>query len=387
VTAADATNPGPAASFESLLRDARVIVCCGTGGVGKTTTSAAIALEAARLGRNAIVVTIDPARRLANTMGIDHLGDDPAEIDQSRWDPARSAAPGGRFSALMLDPKSTFDGLVARYATDEGQAARILDNRFYRNISGVLGGTQEYMAMEKLHSLVDSNAFDLIVVDTPPTRHALDFLDAPNRLIRMLDNRLFRLVMLPTRASMKVAGSAVQALFRRIARVVGAAVIDDVVAFFRAFEGMEAGFRTRAAEVREILTAPTTSFVVVTSPRPDAIAESAYFTQRIAEQQLTVRGIVVNRVHPAFGVTPITALEAQVAAAPTGELAALIRNLITYRHVATRERAAIAALPAALDAVTVFVPFLARDIHDFGGLAAIGSALRQPGSGPAPDAG
>ena len=214
-----------------------------------------LALEGARRGRNACVVTIDPARRLADALGIEHLTNDPTEIDPKLWagDLGRGdgddVVPGGRFSALMLDTKSTFDVLVTRNASTDDQAQRILDNTFYRNVSGALGGTQEYMAMEKLHELHDEGNFDLIVVDTPPTRHALDFLDAPKRLTRLLDNRVFRLLMMPTRAYLRVASVAVQTFLRTVARVVGSEVIEDVVAFFRAFEGMEEGFRERAQVV------------------------------------------------------------------------------------------------------------------------------------------
>ena len=197
-------------------------MCCGTGGVGKTTTAAVFAIEAAKRGRNAVVVTIDPAKRLADTLGVDTLGHAVQEIDRRRWDPDGRAARTGRLSAVMLDTETTFDGLVVRYAKDEEQVERILENRFYRNIAGALSGTQEYMAMEKLHELHEDGGYDLIVVDTPPTRHALDFLDAPNRLIRLLDNRIFRLLMMPTRAYLRVAGAAVQTFLRRVTKVVGA---------------------------------------------------------------------------------------------------------------------------------------------------------------------
>jgi len=220
--------------IEELIDERRVVICCGTGGVGKTTTAAVLALESARRGRNACVVTIDPARRLADALGIEHLTNDPTEIDRNLWADVGTngevAVPGGRLSAMMLDTKSTFDLLVARNAASPEQAKRILDNTFYRNVSGALGGTQEYMAMEKLHQLHDEGDFDLIVVDTPPTRHALDFLDAPKRLTRLLDNRVFRLLMMPTRAYLRVASVAVQTFLRTVARVVGSEVIEDVVA-------------------------------------------------------------------------------------------------------------------------------------------------------------
>ena len=225
-------------TFDDIVEDRHIVVCCGTGGVGKTTVAAVFAVEGARRGRNAVVVTIDPAKRLANTLGLDSLSNTAHEIDRARWDPTGDAPPSGRLSALMLDTKSTFDDLVATYAEDDDQTQRILANRFYRNVSTALSGTQEYMAMEKLYELHENGGYDLVVVDTPPTRHALDFLDAPQRLTRLLDNRIFRMLMMPTRAYLRVASAAVQRFLRTVSRVVGTEVIDDVVAFFRAFEGM-----------------------------------------------------------------------------------------------------------------------------------------------------
>ena len=232
--------------LDALVERDTIVICCGSGGVGKTTTAAVIAQEAARRGRDAVVVTIDPAKRLANALGLDALSDTPSEVPRELWDPDGTAPAHGRLSALMLDTKTTFDQLVTRYAAGEEQAERILENGFYRNVSGALSGTQEYMAMEKLYELHEAGGYEIIVVDTPPTRHALDFLDAPDRLLRMLDNRIFRLLMMPTRAYLKVASVAVQTFLRTVSRVVGSEVVNDIVAFFRAFEGMEAGFRERA---------------------------------------------------------------------------------------------------------------------------------------------
>ena len=232
-----------------LAGERHIVVCCGSGGVGKTTTAAALAVEGARRGRTAVVVTVDPAKRLANALGLDSLTHTALQIDPKLWDPDGQGAGGGSLSALMLDAKSTFDDLVLKYAADTAQGERILENRFYRNVSTALSGTQEYMATEKLHELHEAGNWDLIVVDTPPTRHALDFIEAPARLTRLLDNRLFRLVMAPTRASFKVANLALVAFFRTVAKVIGSEVVEDLVAFFQAFEGMEDGFRQRARKV------------------------------------------------------------------------------------------------------------------------------------------
>jgi anion-transporting ArsA/GET3 family ATPase len=375
--------------IDELADDRRVVICCGTGGVGKTTTAAVIALEGARRGRNACVVTIDPARRLADALGIAHLSNDPTEIDPALW-----AEPGddsvdtpGRLSALMLDTKSTFDLLVTRNASSEEQAQRILGNTFYRNVSGALGGTQEYMAMEKLHELHDEGGFDLIVVDTPPTRHALDFLDAPMRLTRLLDNRVFRLLMMPTRAYLRVASVAVQTFLRTVSRVVGSEVIEDVVAFFRAFEGMEEGFRERAQVVGDLLTDPATAFVLVSSPRRDAMQEATFFAERLAEAGQSVQALIVNRVHPSFGDESPAGLRAAAQAlrlAPDAgpseaaiRLAALYDNLADFREIATLERAHIDDLRARIgdDTALAYVPYLAHDVHDFTALREVAALL------------
>jgi anion-transporting ArsA/GET3 family ATPase len=378
--------------IQELVDDRRVVICCGTGGVGKTTTAAVLALEGARRGRNACVVTIDPARRLADALGIEHLTNDPTEIDRKLWADAvgdtAAVVPGGRLSALMLDTKSTFDVLVTRNASSPDQAQRILDNGFYRNISGALGGTQEYMAMEKLHELHDEGNFDLIVVDTPPTRHALDFLDAPKRLTRLLDNRIFRLLMMPTRAYLRVASVAVQTFLRTVARVVGSEVIEDVVAFFRAFEGMEEGFRERARVVEELLTDPATAFVLVSSPRRDAMEEATFFAHRLAEAGQSVQALIVNRVHPSFGDESPAGLRAAAEALrlshpepgraePTARLTALYDNLADFREIATLERVHIEALRDRIgaDITLAYVPYLAHDVHDFTALHEVGGLL------------
>jgi anion-transporting ArsA/GET3 family ATPase len=379
-------------TFDDIVRDRHIVVCCGTGGVGKTTVAAVVAVEGARRGRNAVVVTIDPAKRLANTLGLDSLSNVAHEIDRRRWDPTDDAPRGGRLSALMLDTKSTFDHLVATYALDDDQTQRILGNRFYRNVSTALSGTQEYMAMEKLHELHEEGGYDLIVVDTPPTRHALDFLDAPRRLTRLLDNRIFRLLMMPTRAYLRVASAAVQRFLRTVSKVVGTEVIDDVVAFFRAFEGMEEGFRDRATSVLALLADPSSSFVLVTSPRRDAIDEAAFFAERLEESDIPVEGLIVNRVHPPFGEEGVEGLRARAetlagkvsdspamagdGAASAGRLSELYANLADFRQVADRERHHVAGVKArAGRAAVAYVPFLSRDVYDFDALAEVGRHL------------
>ena len=282
----------------------------------------------------------------------------------------------------MLDTETTFDQLVQTYARNDEQAAGILDNRFYRNIAGALSGTQEYMAMEKLYELHDRGGFDLIVVDTPPTRHALDFLDAPRRLTRLLDNRLFRMLMVPTRGVVRVGGVAAAAFLRTISRVVGTEAVDDVVAFFRAFEGMEEGFRDRAAQVMQLLAADETAFVLVTSPRRDAVEEAEYFAGRLADGDFSVDALVVNRVHarycdadPASLRDRARELEGRRSDA-SSRLAAHYANLADLEEVAVRERAELAGLEQRIgDASVVHVPELGHDVHDFAALRAVGTHL------------
>ena len=375
-----------AQTIRDLVTQHEVLVCCGSGGVGKTTIAAVLALEGARQGRKTCVITIDPAKRLADALGLEDLSDAPSAIDPAHWNDDDSAAPNGSLAAMMLDTKSTFDQLVTAHAATEEQATRILDNRFYRNVSGALGGTQEYMAMEKLHELHDGGDFDLIVIDTPPTRHALDFLDAPRRLLKLLDNRIFRLLMMPTRAFARVAGVAVQTFLHTVARVVGSEAIDDVVSFFRAFEGMEAGFRDRALSVEALLAAPETGFVLVTSPRRDAMEEAEFFARQLGRTGKAIDALIVNRVHPSFGDEAPAGLRAaadELAHNPdaaAARLRARYENLADFREIADLERALVEGVQGRVGATTIsYVPYLSRDVYDFGALREIGRLLIAPG--------
>lgn len=346
------------------LATAEVLVCCGSGGVGKTTTAAALGMEATRLGRRAVVVTIDPARRLADALGVPGgLTNDPVRLDLDE---------PGELWALMLDTASTFDGLVRANAADEGQAERILANRFYRNVAGSLSGTQEYMAAERLHALHLDPRFDLVIVDTPPTRNALDFLDAPSTLSRFIDHPLFKMLMLPTRRGLKVFNVAAQPVLKTIGKVVGGDVLADAVAFFQAFAGMETGFRQRADEVITLLAGDVTRFVLVASPRRDTIEEARFFADRLRRSGLSVGAVVVNRCTPTFGDAPAKRPRAAAAAA-------LYDNLVALHATADAERAHAAdllrgdALPD--DVHTTFVPTLPGDVHTMDALAAIRSHL------------
>jgi anion-transporting ArsA/GET3 family ATPase len=348
------------ASIGELVETARILICAGSGGVGKTTAAAVLAMEAAHRGRRAVVVTIDPARRLADALGLDELGNEPGVI-AGGWD--------GELWALMLDTKTTFDELVAKYAADDDQIERILDNRFYRNISGALSATQEFMAMEKLYALHEEGDFDLIVVDTPPTRNALDFLDAPGTLTRFLDHPLYRVLMAPTRGLVKAVNFAAQALLRTASRIVGTEVIDDVLGFFQAFEGMEEGFRARASKVDELLEADGTHFVLVASPRRDTIVEAAFFADQLSGAEVPISALVVNRMHPRFGSAPPAEARARADELEGTDLGALCANLADFGLVAEREEEHLVDLAARVEpAPVVRVPFLQSDVHDVAGL-------------------
>ncbi|HML00994.1 MAG TPA: ArsA-related P-loop ATPase [Acidimicrobiales bacterium] len=362
------TSPaGP--SLASLVAERSIIVCAGSGGVGKTTVSAAFGLEGARRGRRTCVVTIDPARRLADALGLEALGNVPHRID-GPW--------AGELWALMLDPKGTFDDLVRRYAESPQQAEGILSNRLYRNLSSALSGTQEYMAMEKLYELAEGGQFDLVVVDTPPTRNALDFLEAPRRLTRFLGHRLFQVLLMPTRAYLRAVSVATQALLRTISKVAGAEIVQDAVTFFQAFEGMEEGFRRRADHMRRLLGRRTTAFVLVTSPRPDTVVEAGWFADKLNESGLAVEGLVVNRVHPSFGRS------LDLPAAPAGSaLARLSENLRSLQALNAREEQTVAAIVTEVAPSPVArVPLLDIDVHDLDGLAVVADHIFRNGGDP-----
>jgi len=385
VTDAGATE-STLAGVTGLVTGKSVIVCCGSGGAGKTTISAAIGVAGAEAGRKVCVVTIDPARRLADALGLEHLDNTPRRIEGD-W--------GGELSAVMLDAKGTFDDLVNRYSETAEQAGRIFQNRLYRNLTSALSGTQEYMAMEKLYELHEEGGFDLVVVDTPPTRHALDFLDAPRRLYSFLENRVFRLLLVPTRAYMKAMTLAAQALLRTISRVAGSEIVEDAIAFFRAFEGMEEGFRERARRVEELLGHPGTAFVLVVAPREDSLDEARFFTRRLAQSSISVSALVVNRLFPSFAPhqSPGAVPEAQpsVPSSPSGPSAPsatsqlapdpaaygdLRRNLADFLVVARREERYSAALAEEVaPAPVVRVPFLKEDVHDLQGLRIVARHL------------
>ncbi|MFF4386232.1 ArsA family ATPase [Streptomyces sp. NPDC001552] len=285
----------PQLAVDRLLddRETRIIVCCGAGGVGKTTTAAALGVRAAERGRKAVVLTIDPARRLAQSMGIDSLDNTPRKVETV-------GAGDGELHAMMLDMKRTFDEIVEAHA-DAERARAILANPFYQSLSAGFAGTQEYMAMEKLGQLRARDDWDLIIVDTPPSRSALDFLDAPKRLGSFLDGKFIRVLMAPAkvggRAGMKFLNVGMSMMTGTLSKLMGASLLKDVQTFVAAMDTMFGGFRTRADATFRLLQAPGTAFLVVAAPEADALREAAYFVERLAAENMPLAGLVLNRVH------------------------------------------------------------------------------------------
>lgn len=289
-------SPARVLDVDPLLEDpkTRIVVCCGSGGVGKTTTAAALGLRAAERGRKVVVLTIDPARRLAQSMGIDSLDNTPRRVK------GVDDSAGGELHAMMLDMKRTFDEIVEAHADPE-RAAAILGNPFYQSLSAGFAGTQEYMAMEKLGQLRARDEWDLIVVDTPPSRSALDFLDAPKRLGSFLDGKLIRVLLAPAkvggRAGMKFLNVGMSMMTGVLGKVLGGQFLKDVQTFVAAMDSMFGGFRTRADATYKLLQAPGTAFLVVAAPERDALREAAYFVERLAAEDMPLAGLVLNRVH------------------------------------------------------------------------------------------
>jgi anion-transporting ArsA/GET3 family ATPase len=315
----EGTKAPPRLDTDRLLDDprTRIIVCCGSGGVGKTTTAAALGLRAAERGRHVVVLTVDPARRLAQSMDLSSLDNTPRPV------PLPDATGDGTLHAMMLDMKRTFDEIVEAHAEPD-RAEQILANPFYQSLSSSFAGTQEYMAMEKLGQLRRTERWDLIVVDTPPSRSALDFLDAPQRLSRFLDGRLIKLLTAPTRAGgrayLKVVNAGFGVLTSIVTKVLGAQVLRDVQTFIAAFDTMFGGFRERAEDTYRLLQTPGTAFLVVATPEPDALREASYFVERLAEDRMPLAGLILNRVHrsPAARLSAARSLAAAEALLPVG---------------------------------------------------------------------
>jgi anion-transporting ArsA/GET3 family ATPase len=375
--------PAPLLDVDAMIDDPRqrIIVCCGAGGVGKTTTSAAIALRAAERGRKVVVLTIDPARRLAQSMGIEALDNVPR--------PVPGVTGAGSLDAMMLDMKRTFDEVVESQASPE-KAQQILSNPFYVAVSSSFAGTQEYMAMEKLGQLDKdaraSGRWDLIVVDTPPSRSALDFLDAPERLSSFLDGRFMRLLLAPAKGPARLMTAGFGMVTKAISTIIGGQTLTDMQAFVAAFDTLFGGFRARAQRTFELLQSEGTAFLVVAAPEPDALREAAYFVERLSAERMPLAGLVVNRasVDPDIALSEATAMAGyeklrDAADEPSRMAAGLLRlhadrKLVVEREGRLRRRFATSH-PQVRTAV---LPALPSDVHDLEGLRGIGDLLAVP---------
>jgi anion-transporting ArsA/GET3 family ATPase len=349
----------------------KIVVTCGSGGVGKTTTAAAMALWAADSGRKVAVLTIDPAKRLAQSLGLDELDNDPRRVE------VELAGNGGELWAMMLDTRRTFDEMVANHSTPD-RAAAILANPFYKVISTSFSGTQEYMAMEKLSTLAAKHEFDLIVVDTPPSRSALDFLDAPQRLSSFLDGRMIKLLATPSRGVMKIVGAGFALFSKAVTTVLGGQLLQDAAQFVQLFEDMFGGFRQRAQATYELLRAAGTKFVVVSICEADSLREASYFADRLRAEHMPLAGLILNRTHPPLADLPAgTAGVAADKLEKSSPLTAAVLGIHTERLAV---RAAELHMRERFDRVhtdlpVIEVPALPSDAHDLPALREIGRRL------------
>ncbi|MGU3433105.1 ArsA family ATPase [Actinomycetes bacterium M1A6_2h] len=348
----------------------RIVVCCGSGGVGKTTTAAAMALRAAENGRRVVVLTIDPARRLAQALGVGELDNNPQPV-------TLGAGSTGELHAMMLNMRRTFDEMVLEHSTPD-KARQILDNPFYQTVASSFSGTQEYMAMEKLGQLASSGDWDLVVVDTPPSRNALDFLDAPQRLGSFLDGRMIKLLMAPGRGISRVVTGAVSLAMRGVSSIVGSEMLSDASAFVQSLDSMFGGFRERARHTYELLRQDGTYFLVVAAAEPDALREASFFVDRLSEENMPLAGLVLNRTHPTL--SELSADHAVTAAdqlQDSDPLTAGILRVHANRAVtAKREIGLLRRFTAAHPQVPVVgVPSLPFEVSDLDALRAVADQL------------
>ncbi|MFL5848503.1 MAG: ArsA family ATPase [Solirubrobacteraceae bacterium] len=358
-------------NIADVIADKRIVICGGSGGVGKTTASAAIAMGAAARGRKVAVVTIDPARRLANSLGLEELGNEPALVDPQLF-PAAGIEMEGELWAMMLDPKRTFDDLIDRLAPNEKSRDEVLANRIYQELSNAVAGSQEFTAMAKLYELDRSHDFDLIVLDTPPSRNALDFLDAPDRLTQFFEGRALQVFLRPTGLAARVMGRGTGMVFGVLKRVTGIDLLEDLAVFFRSLSGMIDGFRERAQAVNKLLADPGTVFLLVTSPEREPIDEAIFFWRKLKAARMPFGGVVVNRVHhDLLGDAEVEDVSAELVAELGDKLAARVAdNFRDYHVLARRDAQNIERLGKQLrDDRLLLIPYLDEDVHDVEGLA------------------
>jgi len=359
-------------SVADLLDGKRIVICAGSGGVGKTTTSAALAMGMAARGLKVAVVTIDPARRLANSLGLDELGNDPALVAPERF-AEHGIAMEGELWAMMLDAKRTFDALIERLAPDARTRDEVLGNRIYEQISNAVAGSQEFTAIAKLYELDADGGFDLLVLDTPPSRNALDFLDAPDRLTGFFQGRAIRMFLRPAGLGGKILGRGTGVVFSLLKRVTGVDLLNDLSVFFRSLGGMIDGFTERAARVKALLNDPQTTFLLVTSPEREPVQETIFFHRKLGDARMPFGGLVVNRLREAAPVEEAAEDPAAlVGALGEGLAGRVLRSAREHAGLAARDALNVARLRAELgDPATVLVPQLDDDVHDVEGLARV----------------
>jgi len=367
-----------------LLEGKRVCICAGSGGVGKTTTSAAIAAGMAARGKKVAVLTIDPAKRLADSLGLPELGNEERQVDPALFEGVGMDTGGGALWAMMLDPKETFDEVVRSHAPDAETRDRILSNRIYQQLSSALAGSQEYMAMEKLFEIWAEDRYDLLVLDTPPSRNALDFLDAPKRLTQFIEGRALQVFLRPTGIAARVVGGGTSMVLSILRRLTGVDLLEDLTEFFQAFSGMVGGFRERAKRVNELLADSQTSFLVVCGPQGEPISEAVYFHRKLVEAGLPFGGVIVNKVHYEATTGPaandIEAVLAEGLGDP-GLAARVAANHSDFRALARRDRRNVERLAAEMRTRAVIqVPYLDEDVHDLTGLMEVNRYLFASGS-------
>ena len=354
-----------------VIANKRIVICGGSGGVGKTTTSAAIAMGAAAAGRKVAVVTIDPAKRLANSLGLEELGNEPALVDPDLFAPA-GVEMEGELWAMMLDPKRTFDDLIDRLAPNEKARDDVLDNRIYQELSNAVAGSQEFTAMAKLYELDRDHDFDLIVLDTPPSRNALDFLDAPDRLTQFFEGRALQVFLRPTGLAARVMGRGTGMVFGVLKRVTGIDLLEDLAVFFRSLSGMIDGFKERAQAVNKLLADRGTVFLLITSPEREPVDEAIFFWRKLKAARMPFGGVVVNRVHhDLLGNAEVGDVSDELTAELGDKLAGRVAdNFRDYHVLARRDAHNIERLGEQLrDDRLLLVPYLDEDVHDIEGLA------------------
>jgi anion-transporting ArsA/GET3 family ATPase len=360
-------------ALSDRLDGKRVVIVAGSGGVGKTTASAALALGLAAAGQRVAVVTIDPARRLADSLGLEKLGNEPRQVDPALLE-GHGIVMRGELWAMMLDPKATFDDLIVKLSPDASTREDVLGNRIYAQLSNAIAGSQEFSAVAKLYDISREERFDVVVLDTPPSRNALDFLDAPDRLTDFFEGRALKLFLVPTGIAARVMGKGTGVVFAILKRLTGVDLLDDVSQLFRALAGLIDGFRERASAVKALLGDPATTFLIVTSPEREPVAEAIFFHGKLREARMPFGGLIVNRAavaDPALG--DAESLRAALAEELGDALAAKVAASVADLHLlAARDAASIARLKDALhEPEPIVVPQLDGDVQDIDGLVAL----------------